>query len=629
MQVDLQHDSLPKAILAVLLAVWFGLGLWFALKAPFGSGTDESIKYVAFAAARNRWATEEDFHRYGIEHFYYPPLYFLVFAPFWGDEPSFVEGYPDVDVSDVDPNYQNLAGRRTVTTSYLSRVPPPVERLYRQARLFSLGLGLLCLIALAATLRLLFSGPSGWWVVLLGTAPLIFLPQFLYYQTLVNNDSLVNALGALAALAFTAAVLSLERGSERRFVVLSLAVAACIGLAFLTKMSAPVLLPLALGLAWARFGADGGLAWKMRARRTLLLLVALAFAMFVSGGWWIGHQALQGDWSSFKAHRIAHPWAMVNPESIAGPTWWVAPLVQIVRTYYALFAGKLFVNIPDSVFLCWLVIPIAVLCCAAALVIARIVRGQPRSVESGRSLRRVVWVTLAGTFLLNVGSVLENLHFFLAAYGRLLFPSVVAVHVVAAAIVARTLRGRPRALAAVALVLVVYTGLLFGWTLRYRMAAAVLQPPEDVRILTGVGTEDRIGPVWEFAVEQAQNIPPGNLVALRVNIWRANLLPQFGAALEGTLRLRSARGQQQVVKVRRTALGDTDLSKPWAELELERAVRLDEVTPALLSLRGSPPIWLPEMNQFGYVCSDRGIPLRWDGAMGPCALCVAAVYRTD
>ena len=138
------HAQLPraKAILCALLLLWLGLGLWFALKAPFGSGTDESIKYVAFAAAKNRWATEEDFRRYGIEHFYYPPLYFLVFAPFWGDEPSFVEGYPAVELPDIDPNYLNLAGRRVVSAGYQSRVPPPLERLYRQAKLFSLGLGL-------------------------------------------------------------------------------------------------------------------------------------------------------------------------------------------------------------------------------------------------------------------------------------------------------------------------------------------------------------------------------------------------------------------------------------------------------------------------------------------------------
>ena len=53
--------------------------------------------------------------------------------------------------------------------------------------------------------------------MLLGTAPVILLPQFLYYQTLVNNDCLLNALAALAILAFTSAVLAAERGNERRF----------------------------------------------------------------------------------------------------------------------------------------------------------------------------------------------------------------------------------------------------------------------------------------------------------------------------------------------------------------------------------------------------------------------------
>jgi hypothetical protein len=366
----------------------------------------------------------------------------------------------------------------------------------------------------------------------------------------------------------------------------------------------------------------------VRARRVLLLLTSLLFVMVLSGGWWIGHQALQGDWSSLKAQRDAHPWAMVDPGWLASPTWWVSPLVQIVRTYYALFAGKLFISVPDVVFLGWLVMPSVVLGCATVLVAVRIRQGRgPRPSESGRSLRRVVWGTFAVTFLVNLVGVMVNLRFFLAAYGRLLFPSLVAVHAIAAAIVARSLRGRPRALAGAALILVAYAGLLFAWTIRHRLAAAVLQPPEDVRVLTGVGTEDRIGPVWEFSVDQAQNIPPGNLAALRVNIWRGNLLPQFGAAIEGTLRLKPGRGGEQVVKVRRTALGDTDLSKTWAELELEHTVRLDEVTPGLLSLRGSPPAWLPELNQFGYVCSDRGIPLRWDGAAGPCALCVAAVYR--
>ena len=234
----LSGAGIPKAIFCGLLTIWLCLGVWIVANAPFASGTDESIRYVAFAAAKNRWATEEDFHRYGIKHFYYPPLYHLLFAPIWGEDPSFVDAYPQ---EQPDRNYMNRAGRRTVSEDFLSRVPQPLNRLYRAAKLLSLFFGSIVILALAATLRLLFPGPSGWWAVLLGTAPVILLPQFLYYQTLVNNDCLLNALAALATLAFTAAVLAAERGNERRFFALSIAVGVCVGLAILTKMSAPVL----------------------------------------------------------------------------------------------------------------------------------------------------------------------------------------------------------------------------------------------------------------------------------------------------------------------------------------------------------------------------------------------------
>jgi hypothetical protein len=124
------------------------------LKAPFNSGTDESISYVAFVAAKNRWATEEDFHRYGIDHYYYPPLYYLVFAPFWGDDPAFVEDYPRGGSN--DPNYLNFVGRRVTATGFSARVPRSVERLYRAAKISSLGLCGAPL--LVRTLRLLFPG---------------------------------------------------------------------------------------------------------------------------------------------------------------------------------------------------------------------------------------------------------------------------------------------------------------------------------------------------------------------------------------------------------------------------------------------------------------------------------------
>ena len=42
-------DRAPWLILGALLCAWLGAGIWICLAAPFASGTDESIGYVAFA----------------------------------------------------------------------------------------------------------------------------------------------------------------------------------------------------------------------------------------------------------------------------------------------------------------------------------------------------------------------------------------------------------------------------------------------------------------------------------------------------------------------------------------------------------------------------------------------------
>ena len=251
------HTTAPLIVLASAIAVWLLLGIWAVRSAPFNSGTDESIRYVAFAAAKHRWATEADFHRYGIDGYFYPPLYFLAFAPFWGDEPSFVDRFPQGVAQ--DPRYDDYSGRRVVSDRFLAGIPPALDHLYRQTKLLSLGSGLCVLLTLAATLRMLFPGPLRWWAVILGTAPVLFLPQFLYYHTLCDNDSLLNAFAALSILSFAAALLSLEMGRERRFLLFSSMAAACIGLAVLTKMSALVLFPLLIGVVAARYHTDRAL----------------------------------------------------------------------------------------------------------------------------------------------------------------------------------------------------------------------------------------------------------------------------------------------------------------------------------------------------------------------------------
>jgi hypothetical protein len=133
--------SLPTAVLCLLVVIWLALGLWICFAAPFASGTDESIRYVAFAAAANRWATAQDATNYGVDHYYYPPLYFLMFAPFYGEEPSFMTGYPLSVLNYLHPLRLN-GSRQLVLPRDLQQIPVPLLRLYRTAKVVSLLLGL-------------------------------------------------------------------------------------------------------------------------------------------------------------------------------------------------------------------------------------------------------------------------------------------------------------------------------------------------------------------------------------------------------------------------------------------------------------------------------------------------------
>ena len=238
-------------------------------------------------------------------------------------------------------------------------------------------------------------------------------------------------------------------------------------------MTALVLLPLGLGIALVRLAADSDLPLRRRISRVLSLEATLALVVFFSGGWWIAYKASQGDWNSIKAQQIAHPWAVINAGLLADPIWWYARALQLVRSYYALFSGALFVSVPDLVLAIWLLVPLTAAAFAAVVLVMRLRDGAaPRPADSERRFRPFIWGTLAGILFLNIVSVMLNLRFFLAAYGRLLFPSIVAMHAIMVAIFMRAL-SRPRALAAVTLGIVMVCGLLFGWTAWYRLAPTV------------------------------------------------------------------------------------------------------------------------------------------------------------
>ncbi len=625
----------PLALVGCLIALWIGFAVWVVHSAPFASGTDESINYVAFAAAKNRWATEQDFHRWGIDYFYYPPLYFLLFAPWYGDDPALTEGFPRGPRESA--NYVNQSGRTMVAAEYLQKVPPLLLRLYRQAKMFSLACGVLVLLSLAATLALLFPGPDRWWIVLLGMTPLVFLPQFLYYQTLCNNDPLVNALGGLAVLFFTAALLFLRERRGRPFLLFSLGTALWVGLSLLTKLTGLVLLLLPVGLAAGLFLSLGGEQTAIRLKKALKLFSVLLVVTVISGGWWILFQAAKGDWNGYHAHRLAHPWAFGSHHLLDLP-WLGEQLIGVVRSYFGLFAGMMY-DLPDRIIALYLLLPGLCLIASLGLGLKRLRRGAwrwPSTIE-GR-LQVWLWTVLGGLVVLNLAMLVGNLSTaVLASYGRLMFPTLVASHAIFTLAVTRALGGRRRTIILVTLSLAILCGALFRWVFINRLSPAVRQPAEDVRVLSSEpGSGDGwpvFGPLWMFHIDQPVRLPPGDLIGVRIHVTRKNMLPQCGATLAGKLHLRSPDGQWLMVPCQSFALGDNGIGFRWLELRLSREVRLANPTTAVLSLDATPPSQFSPQVVFNYVSTRSGTfrdvgESSWNGIPSGVSLCLAAVYRT-
>jgi hypothetical protein len=576
--------QIPAGILVLLLAGWFLVGWWLIPQAPYASGTDESIRYVAFAAAANRWADESDFHRYGVEHFYYPPLYFLLFAPWYGPEESFLDAYPPG--RSVDLAYRARAGWTMISRAWAATVPPPLLALYRASKRVSLVFGLLTLAALAGAMLLVFRGPDRWWLALLGSAPAVFLPQFLYYQTLSNNDSLVNALAAAATLAF---VLAIRSASSRHLAGWSLGVAACTGLAILTKLSGLVLLVLVAGCAAGYCLTTRGLAWRRRVAANAAFVAALLLVILVTGGWWLVRNALHGDWTGSADHRLAHPWAFRDTPLGAG--WLVEFGFLVSRSWFGQFTGPL-VGIPDLAFMAYLLPPVALAVGALFLLprlAGRLAHGRARFPSSPRCL---LWPTLASLAAANLLLVAANDLRTIAPYGRLLFPSLTAVHLLATGVFASRFRRRRRL---AALLAVAFYGGIFCWTLVNRIVPAVAQPAEAIRILSSPTTaslpwETWAPPDWRFRLEQPLLIPPGRLRGLRIEVYRPIKSPQVGAALEGYLEVTEG-GATRRWPIPRSPLGSNDASGRWTDLVLETPVTLAGSTPGRVVLEATPPIF--------------------------------------
>lgn len=625
MQRARSRVPLPYAILGLLLAAWISLGVWICLSAPFGSGTDESIRSVAFAAATNRWATSADAEAFGISDFYYPPLYFLLFAPFYGNRPAFTAEFPSMS-GNIALRWAGSA--RLVATEDLARVQPELLLLYRNAKLLSLLFGLGVVACLVASVRVLFEGECRPWLVLGAAGPLLLLPQFLYYHTLVNNDCLVNLLCALALASFIVAARRCGEGECAALSRWGMLCAGWVGLGLLTKQSAIVVAPLLPALAWLRWRCRRNLAPRRRLLDAAGHFFVLATVTVATGGWWVLRSALAGDPAGLNDQRLAHDWAFRAAQ--LGPGQFLSLLNDVGRTFIALFAGSYY-GIPDRIYAAYLVIAAGVATALAVSILRR--RGTALAPGTPTIIARGVYPVLAAAVVFNLLLILVYNTRVLAPHGRLLFPTLVA----SGALLAVSLRvisgGRRRRLAPLVCTLLLLLGGLFSWVFTQRLAPAVVQPAENLVPLGVIadGVTKPLGPIWGGTVEQPMLLPAGRLAGFRIWIGRRSSLPQFGAVLHARLRATSASGTAEHA-LKPTSIGENGSPDRWTDVELTAPLDLPGMTPALLVLRADKPWFRTPGTDFAYELttlehSPRLQPLLADGRPSGLGLAVTAVYR--
>jgi hypothetical protein len=465
--------------------------------------------------------------------------------------------------------------------------------------------------------------------VLGGVAPVVLLPQFLYYQTLVNNDALVNLWGALAVLCFTAAVLREGRGNAAGGRRLAAACAGAVGLGLLTKQSALSLLPLPAALAALPLLSGRAIPLAERAARAAKRAALLGGIVLAAGGWWLVRALLIGDPAGFGAQRIAHPWAVRTLDFSPAHLGWT--FVELLRNYIGLFAGALY-GIPDWIFLAYLALAVAV---AAWLARALVKNRDHRAAAGPVPLQGLAAAVLAITALFNLLLVFAYNLRFSAPYGRLLFPTLAASHALLALALRRAAAGRPGALAVPVLLVTAILSGLFGWTFGRRMVPAILQPAENLVSLgfspPAPGKQLDLGPVWDFNLIQPLRLPPGRLLGLRLGIVRSNALPQAGAVLHAQLHILGPDGSPRGERLFRPfPLGEHDGPQKWAELTLDHPLDLAEETLATLHIVADESWFLGRNYWYRLIpllYSPRLKPLLVNGKPVDLGLPLAAVYQ--
>lgn len=261
------------ATLWLILAARLALGAVYSLSVPIWEADNEDghFAYARYIARHGHLLTPGDPEAEQIFQKFQPPLYYILTAgvlAFFdlGDTFQAPERNPFLSSGVAGANY-------ALHPPDLTAAQSAQQRAVLAARLWGVLLSTLSVIPVVLGLRRLWPTRSG--SVWLAACLYAFWPQFLFTGSMVTNDVLVTALGALT---FYLAVRLSEAGFQLKW---ALALGAALGAAVLSKINALGLAPAA-GLA-VLFSLTSTAAWRHPlARRNFVLALLVLGAVLAA-----------------------------------------------------------------------------------------------------------------------------------------------------------------------------------------------------------------------------------------------------------------------------------------------------------------------------------------------------------
>ena len=395
------YKSLTRRLPLLAIAIaYFALSIAYSLATPLNEGPDEIWHYLYVRhIAEGKGLPIQDPRGYGVMMSQHEasqaPLYYLVsglltsWIPTTDPVSAFVEN-PQAAIGDASTLDNKNRFIHPSSEDYLFADNPLAQRVARlvSAMFGSLTVWVTGLIALR--LR-----PTNLAFASLAAGLVAFNPQFIFTGATVTNDSSVAFAGSLLLFCIVALW---KYPTSRRW---ALALGISVGVAFLTKFSSSVAIPL-VGLVLT------AIAWRRRDWRLFLThsAIVVTAAIAISGWWWIRSLIVYGDLAPSALLRLG----AIGQSATAAEI--ISDLEGLLFSYWGVF-GWFNLQAPDYVHRLFnLYMALA----AVGLVVGAIRRGIRRPTGP--------WLAIAGWSALFLGGLMRYRISYLIFQGRLLFGAI-------------------------------------------------------------------------------------------------------------------------------------------------------------------------------------------------------------